>query len=190
MHAASPRPPLELDRHLPEIGMIGDRELANKVRAVWQELWERSEFESLEALPTSVEIDYPFLPHTRSVIALSLAMADQLETFHGSRIDRDVLLAACLLQDASKIVEYRPRAGGGVEKTPLAEAMPHAFEAARIAAGHDVPLAVLHIIATHSPSAARLPRSLEGTIVYLADELDVAAIHGHQFVKEQILRRR
>ncbi len=190
MHAATPRPPLELDRHIPEIGLLSDTVLAAKIRAVWQELWGRSEFESLETLPTSVEIAYPFLPHTRSVIALSLAMADQLEKFHGSKIDRDVLIAACLLQDASKLVEYRPRTDGGVEKTPIGDALPHAFEAARVAAAHDVPLAVLHIIATHSPSAARLPRSLEGTIVYLADELDVTAIHGHQFIKEQILRRR
>jgi hypothetical protein len=190
MTAATTRPPLALDRHIPEIALLRDGTLAAKVRAVWQELWERSAFDSLEALPTSVEIAYPFLPHTRAVIALSLAMADQLQAFHGSVIDRDVLVAACLLQDASKLVEYRPRAGGGVEKTPLGEAMPHGFEAARIAAAHDVPLAVLHIIATHSPSAARLPRSLEGVIVYLADELDVTAIHGHQFVKEQVLRRR
>lgn len=190
MSGARARSPLNLDDHLPEIGMISDAALAGQVRAVWEELWARSEFDSLEALPTSVEIAYPFLPHTRAVIALCLSMADALERFHGTKVDRNVLLAACLLQDAAKVVEYRPRAGGGVEKTPLGEAMPHAFEAARIAAGRGVPLSVLHIIATHSPSAARLPRSLEGTIVYLADELDVTAIHGHQFVKEQVLRRR
>lgn len=182
--------PLDLDRHLPEIGLIADAELAAKVRAVWEELWSCSEFASLDALPTSDSIPYPFLPHTRSVIALALGMAETLERFHGTQLDRDVLLAACLLQDASKCVEYRPLPGGGVAKTPLGEAMPHAFEAARVAASHGVPLEVLHIIATHSPSAARLPRSLEGTIVYLADEIDVAAIDRHQFVKEQILRRR
>jgi hypothetical protein len=190
MPEASARPPLDLDRHLPEIAQIADPVLAGQVRAVWAELWARSDFDSLESVPTSGEIAYPFLPHTRAVIALTLSIAETFARFHGTVVDRDVLLAACLLQDASKVVEYRPRPGGGVEKTPLGEALPHAFEAARLAAQHGVKLPVLHIIATHSPSAARLPASLEGTIVYLADELDVAAIHRHQFVKEQVLRRR
>jgi hypothetical protein len=184
------RPPLDLDAHFPEIAEIRDAALAGRVRAVWAALWARSEFTDLAAVPTSGEIAYPNVPHTRSVTALALAIADVLTRFHGTPIDRDVLIAACLLQDASKLVEYRPRAGGGVEKTALGNAMPHAFEAARIAAEHGVPLPVLHIIATHSPSAAKLPQTLEGRIVYLADEIDVTAIHGDQFVKEQILRRR
>jgi hypothetical protein len=184
------RPPLDLDAHFPEVAQISDATLAAKVRAVWQELWEASEFPDLAAVPTSGEIAYPNVPHTRSVTALALAMAEVLTRFHGTKIDRDVLLAACLLQDASKLVEYRPAPGGGIEKTELGKAMPHAFEAARIAAKHGVPLPILHIIATHSPSAAKLPETLEGRIVYLADEIDVTAIHRDQFVKEQILRRR
>lgn len=181
---------LDLDAHFPEIALIGDATLRGQVRAVWAELWSRSAFDDLAAVPTSGEIAYPSVPHTRSVTALALAMADVLARFHGSAIDRDVLVAACLLQDASKVVEYEPAPGGGVRKTALGQAMPHAFEAARVAAAHGVPLSVLHIIATHSPSAAKLPQTLEGRIVYLADELDVTAIRGDQFVKEQVLRRR
>lgn len=186
----APRPPLDLDAAFPEVAQITDAALAGQVRAVWQALWARSAFNDIHAVPTSGEIAYPMVPHTRAVIALALGMAETLARFHGTAIDRDVVLAACLLQDASKVVEYAPREGGGVEKTPLGRAMPHAFEAARVAADHGVPLAVLHIIATHSPSAAKLPESLEGRIVYLADEIDVTAIHGDQFVKESILRRR
>jgi hypothetical protein len=186
----SPRPPLNLDAHFPEVNAIADMALRDQVRAVWADLWARSDFTDLAAVPTSGEIAYPNVPHTRSVTALALAIAEVLERFHGTKLDRDVLIAACLLQDASKLVEYRPKPGGGVEKTALGRAMPHAFEAARLAAQHGVKLAVLHIIATHSPSAARLPETLEGRIVYLADEIDVTAIHGDQFVKEQILRRR
>ena len=180
---------LDLDALLPEIGLIGDAGLREKVRRVWQALWAKSEFDDFAAIPTSGEIAYPNLPHMRCVVALALGIADSFERFHGVKVNRDVLVAACLLQDASKVVEYRPKPGGGIEKTPIGKAVPHAFEAARVALEHDLPLDVVHIIATHSPQAARFPTSLEGKIIYYADQLDVIAIHGDHWVKEQVIHR-
>jgi hypothetical protein len=183
------RSALEIDPLLPEIGLIQDAGLRDKVRAVWQALWARSEFADFGAIPTSGEIPYPNLPHMRCVVALAVGIADSFERFHGVKVDRDVLVAACLLQDASKVVEYRPKPGGGVEKTPIGKAVPHAFEAARVALDHGLPLEVVHIIATHSPQAPRFPTSLEGKIIYYADQLDVIAIHGDHWVKEQVIHR-
>jgi hypothetical protein len=183
------RPALDIDALLPEIVLIQDLSLRDKVRAVWQALWAKSEFTDFHAVPTSGEIPYPNLPHMRCVIALALSIAESFERFHGKKVDRDVLIAACLLQDASKIVEYRPKHGGGIEKTPIGKAVPHAFEAARVALDHGIPLEVVHIIATHSPSATRFPSSLEGKIIYYADQLDVIAIHGDHWVKEQVISR-
>jgi len=188
--AARPRPKVDLDRFLPEIGQIKDKALADKVRAVWADLWARSEFRDFAKVPTSGSIAYPNIPHTRSVIAMACAIADTYARFHGIRTDRDVLLAACLLQDASKLVEYRPKKGGGVEKTEIGKNYPHAFSAAQSALAHGVPMSVVHIILTHSPSAAKFPQSLEGKIIYYADQLDVIAIHGDDFVKEQVIYRR
>ena len=180
---------LDLDALLPEIGLIQDEALRGKVRRVWQVLWSRSDFADFAAVPTSGEIPYPNLPHMRCVVALALGIADSFERFHGVKVDRDVLVAACLLQDASKVVEYRPKADGGIEKTPIGKAVPHAFEAARVALDEGVPLEVVHIIATHSPQAPRFPTSLEGKIIYYADQLDVIAIHGDHWIKEQVIRR-
>jgi hypothetical protein len=185
----SERPTLDIDALLPEIGLIQDAALREKVRAVWQALWGRSEFTDFASVPTSGEIPYPNLPHMRCVVALALGIADSFERYHGVTVNRDVLVAACLLQDASKVVEYRPKAGGGIEKTPIGKAVPHAFEAARVALDHDLPLEVVHIIATHSPQAPRFPASLEGKIIYYADQLDVIAIHGDHWVKEQVIHR-
>jgi len=187
--ARAARPALDIDTLLPEIALIEDVSLRDKVRAVWQALWAQSEFTDFQAVPTSGEIPYPNLPHMRCVISLALGIAESFERFHGKKVDRDVLIAACLLQDASKIVEYRPKAGGGIEKTPIGKAVPHAFEAARVALDHGIPLEVVHIIATHSPSATRFPSSLEGKIIYYADQLDVIAIHGDHWVKEQVIYR-
>lgn len=185
---AAPRR-LDLDALLPEIGLISDHTLREKVRAVWHALWVRSEFRDFAAVPTSGEISYPNLPHMRCVVALALGIAENFERFHGVKVDRDVLVAACLLQDASKVVEYRPKPGGGVEKTPIGKAVPHAFEAARVALDQGLPLEIVHIIATHSPQAPRFPSSIEGKIIYYADQLDVIAIHGDHWVKEQVIHR-
>lgn len=181
--------PLDIDALLPEIALIGDTSLRDKVRSVWLALWARSEFEDFAAIPTSGEIPYSNLPHMRCVVALALGIADSFERYHGVKVNRDVLVAACLLQDASKVVEYRPKPGGGIEKTPIGKAVPHAFEAARVALDHGLPLEVVHIIATHSPQAPRFPTSLEGKIIYYADQLDVIAIHGDHWVKEQVIHR-
>jgi hypothetical protein len=186
---AKARPALDLDTVLPEVALIRDEALREGVRTVWQALWGRSEFTDFAAVPTSGEISYPNLPHMRCVVSLALGIADSFERFHGVSVNRDVLVAACLLQDASKVVEYRPTAGGGVEKTPIGKAVPHAFEAARLALEQGLPLEVVHIISTHSPQAPRFPTSLEGKIIYYADQLDVIAIHGDHWVKEQVVRR-
>jgi len=187
--ARATKKPLDLDRLLPELGEIGDRTLADKVRAVWQDLWAQSDFTDFHAVPTSGSIPYPNLPHTRSVIALATAIADVFERFHGVRTDRDVLLAACLLQDASKLVEYRPKKGGGIETTAIGKQYPHAFWAAKVALEHNVPMSVVHVILTHSPSAPKFPQSLEGKIIYYADQLDVIAIHRDDWVKNLIVHR-
>jgi hypothetical protein len=99
---------LDVDELLPELHLIEDAELRDKVRAIWQELWSESKFEALEDIPISPKVPAPHLPHNRCVVTMALAMADALERFHGIKLDRDMLVAAGLLQDVSKLVEMQP----------------------------------------------------------------------------------
>jgi hypothetical protein len=167
----------------PELASIGEPSIRSGVEAVWQELWQQSEFESIEDLPTSVEIPYPHIKHNRAIVAMALAVADVFQQVHGLRVDRDVLVAAGLLQDVSKLVEYRPSAGGP-ELTQLGRGYPHAFWAAHVALKHGLPDAVCQVIVTHSPTASTFPSSLEGKILYYVDQLDVIAIFGDRWRKE------
>jgi len=184
------RKSLDLRSVLPEVDLISDRELAGKVCAVWQELWEASAWADVTKIPTSPEIPYPHIPHNRSVIAMALAVADAFERFHGVKLNRDVLIAAGLLQDASKLVETRPKGdGSGAEPTAKGKAYPHAFYAAHVALKHGVPDEICHIIVTHSPTATKFPSSLEGKILYYVDQIDVLGIYKDRWRKDLFITK-
>jgi hypothetical protein len=182
------KPPLDFRHVFPEVDLIGDERLRAGVEAVWQELWQASELESIEDLLTSPEMPYPHVPHNRAVIEMAIAVADTFERFHGVKVDRDVLVAAGLLQDASKLVEYS-RDGDGIAYSERGKAYPHAFWAAHVALQHGLPDSVCHIIVHHTPQAARFPRSLEGKILYYVDQIDVLAIHGDRWRKDLVVTK-
>ena len=106
--------------------------------AVWQDLWQQSAWNSLEDLPSSPDFPVPHVPHNRSVIQMALAVADAFERFHGVVVDRDVLVAAGLLQDVSKLVEYGLE-DGKVILTELGRTYPHSFWAAHTALARGLP---------------------------------------------------
>jgi hypothetical protein len=182
------RPELDLAELLPEIDLIEDAELREKVIAVWEELWQASSFEALADVPIGPKIPYSHLPHNRAVITMALAMADAIERFHRISVDRDAMLAAALLQDVSKLVEMAPDAGGVVQ-TEIGKSFQHGFWASHLALTHGLPLEVCEIVLNHTPDSPQLPRTLEGKILWYADQLDVIAVFGDRWVKHLFLTR-
>jgi hypothetical protein len=179
---------LDFPELFPEVLLIQDGGLRAKVEAVWQELWQMSDFSSIDQLATSPEISYLHIPHNRAVVEMALAVAGTFERFHGVKVDRDVLVAAALLQDSSKLVEYT-QVDGKLALSALGREYPHAFWAAHTALKHGVPDAICHIILTHTPQAASFPTSLEGKILYYVDQIDVLAIHGDRWRKQLIITK-
>jgi len=180
--------PLDFEALFPEVRSIQDADLRAKVEAVWQELWQKSDFDSIDSLATSPEIHYLHIPHNRAVVDMALAVASAFERFHGVRVDHDVLVAAALLQDASKLVEYTVK-DGEVILSELGRTYPHAFWAAHTALAHGVPDEICHIILTHTPQSASFPTSLEGKILYYVDQIDVLAIHGDRWRKQLMITK-
>lgn len=176
------RAELAVDELLPELELIENVELRDKVRAIWQELWRESKFDAIEDVPISPKVPKPHLPHNRCVVMMAVAMADAIERFHGITVDRDVLVAAALLQDVSKLVEMQP-GENGAEHTDIGRSFQHAFWASHTALTHGVPLEVCEIVLNHTPDAPRFPASLEGKILWYADQLDVIAVFGDRWVK-------
>lgn len=181
--------PIDVLTMFPQVDQISDRKLRTAVIEVWEELWRRSAWEDIEEVPTSGEISYPNLPHNRCVVDMALAVAGCLEKYHGVEVNRDYLIAAAVLQDAAKVVEYAPGKDGKPARTAIGKNYPHGFWCAHVAIEKGVPDAIGHIMLTHSSAAARFPDSLEGKILYYVDQLDVIAIHKDGWKKHLMIAK-
>ena len=185
----STRPPVELARFYPQLLEIKDTELRRGVETVFQELWDQSKWSDLAELPLSGEIGYPNLPHTQCIVTMACAIADALTRYHGTPIDRDLLIASAILQDASKLVEYEPDAEGRAVHTEIGRNYPHGFWCAHLAVQHGIPHAVSHITMTHGSASPKFPDSLEGKILFHVDQLDVIAVAGERWRKQTFIAK-
>ena len=179
-----PKPPLDVEGLFPEIRQIGDTRLREAIVIIWQEFWQLSDFTELEAVPVSTKIDYPQIRHCQGILKAALAVAPVWEQVHGARFDRDVLIAGALLMDVSKLVEARPGKASKVEQTEIGKALPHAFYAAHRALALGVPLAVVHIITSHSPNGGKAPATPECHLLDWIDQADISAFGHHIWARK------
>lgn len=173
----------------PQVRQIRDRKLRTAVIEIWEDLWRQSKWSDVRHVPTSAGIPYPNLPHMQCVVTLALAVADAFEQHHGIKVNRDHLIAASVLQDASKVVEYAPGRNGKLVRTAIGKNYPHGFWCAMLAAQKGVPDQIGHVMLTHSSSAATFPDTIEGKILYYVDQLDVIAIHKDRWKKHLMIAK-
>jgi hypothetical protein len=172
---ATIRPSLDLASIFPEIQQISDPDLRRKVDQLWQRLWQESKWQRLEDVPVSSKIKRSHLPHAQAVVRLAVAAAEVAEQIHGQPVNRDILLAAAIVQDAGKLVEYEPAEGGhGFQRAQLGLQLQHSMYAAHVAMQLELPLEVVHIMLAHSPSTTLAPRSRECALLFWIDQLDLA----------------
>ena len=181
--------PIDVVAIFPETSQIKDAKLRRAVIEIWEELWAQSPWSDVNAVPTSPEIPYPTIPHNQCVLAIALAVAEAFEKLHRVKVNRDHLIAAAILQDASKVVEFERNANGTVESTAIGRDYPHAFMCAHLAKQKGVPDSVVHVLLTHSPTAPKFPNTLEGKILYYVDQLDVIAIYKDRWHKELFITK-
>lgn len=169
----------EVERAFPELEMIQDRELAEIVIQVWLEVWAESEWEALEDVPknpVTVLLRHNNVAHTRSVTKQALAMADAMLEFHGLETDRDLILAACLLHDVSKMLEFEPGSGDGPRIARFGELIQHGVYGMHKAFAHRMSAELTHIIGSHTTQSRLAPKTLEAIIVHYADFADSDAL--------------
>jgi putative nucleotidyltransferase with HDIG domain len=162
----------------PELEEIRDRALADTVAQIWVEVWEESDWERLEDAPKNpytVRLDHSTVTHTRSVLAQSLAIADALERFHGLHTDRDTIIAAVLLHDVSKLLEFEPSDSGG-RNSRFGDLIQHAVYGMHKAWAHGLSTDLAHIVGSHTTASRLAPKTLEAVIVHYADFADTDAL--------------
>jgi len=164
---------------LPELSLIKNESLRDKVIAVWAEGLEAGGFtlDELKTVPFTLlsdNVSVTFLEHVRAVCQMCVSMADVVGSSYGKRIpiDKDVLVAGALLADIGKMIEFEKRPDGTYRKGHRGEMLRHPFSGVGLAFKHDIPYEVMHIIAVHSKEGDFVRRSPEAIIYHHAEFAD------------------
>ncbi|MAG36225.1 MAG: HD domain-containing protein [Dehalococcoidia bacterium] len=163
----------------PELDEIGDAELRDKVVEAWAFALSQTEFTAIEQMRGSGNATTPRMKegtqteHLRGVARIALTMAESLEQVVGPvGVDRDLLIACALCHDIGKPFEFSPRNQARWRANPAAVGYPsirHPPYGVHVALTVGLPEAVAHTAGAHSGEGERVERSLENTIVHLAD---------------------
>jgi len=160
---------------LPELVEIEDDALRGKVVAVYEAALERGGWrpEDMARLPSTLLIDpapATYVEHTRAVTRCAVAVADVIAATYGGRLDinRDHLLAAALLHDVGKLLEYREE-GGEFVKSELGRMLRHPFSGAALCYEFGLPPEITHVVATHAREGEGARATPEAIIIHHAD---------------------
>ena len=160
---------------LPELSLIGDGGVREKVVAVSEAALERGGWkaEDMNRIPFTLLIEpcpATYVEHTRAVTWCALASAKALSKIYGPRVEvnRDHLVAGALLHDVGKLLEYAEEDGKFV-KSAAGRLLRHPFAGAALAAEFRLPDEVTHIIAVHAKEGEGARATTEAIIVHHAD---------------------
>ncbi len=160
---------------LPELAWIADPELRDKTMACWQDAMVRGGWTmaDMDRLPFTLLInDCPasFRTHVRSVTQMAVAAARIFNEQYGSfrPMNLDLIVSGALLHDIGKLLEFKNDNGKYV-KSDNGKLLRHPFSGAALAAQHNLPDAIVHIIATHAKEGDAGYRTPESIIVHHAD---------------------
>lgn len=164
---------------LPEVAAIRDADLAARVVEAWALAIARSSYRSIREIPPSGNPGQMVMTrgdqtdHIRGVTRLAMRMAEEMAAMNPDMaIDHDIIVAGGLCHDVGKPWEYDPENRKRWEASPRAVGLPsirHPAYGVHLCLTVGLPEAVAHIAGAHSGEGELLVRSLEGTIVHLAD---------------------
>lgn len=169
---------VDVEAALPELSDIEDDDLRAGVREAWLRACEAGGIDDLEAVPWFPPVqrrhgigDEPLVDHVRDVVAGCHALADVLESRRGVHLDRDLLTAAALVHDVSKLCEF-----DGTAETPVGDLLGHPYYGVHCVAAAGLPVECAHVALSHSSRTTVEPAFLEAEIVRRADEVAATAI--------------
>ncbi|MHB0871694.1 MAG: HD domain-containing protein [Chloroflexota bacterium] len=166
-------------KSLPEVNDIQDEDLRNKVVEAWAFALSQTDLDSIEAMHPSTNPPTPSLisgthaEHFRGIARMSLAIADVIESVVGEfKVDRDILLACALCHDLGEPFEFSPANQARWRANPAKSGYPavrHPVYGVYVALTVGLPEEVVHCCGAHAREGDAVQRSLETTIVNLAD---------------------
>jgi putative nucleotidyltransferase with HDIG domain len=169
----------QVREELPEIGLISNKELQEKVAEAWSLALVQSSFRSIKDIPPAGNPDTneakrgDQTDHLRGVTRLAIGIAKEMALAYPElAIDMDVVIAGGLVHDVGKAWEFDPVRRGKWKASQKKLGRPsirHPAYGAHICLTVGLPEEVAHIAMAHSGEGELLVRSLECMIVHQAD---------------------
>ena len=168
---------------LPELSLIGDAELRERVVRAWAIALAESEFERIDDIPGAGDWKSPPMKegsqahHLRGVATMAVGLARGMQqVFPALEVDYDVLIAGALLHDVGKAFELSRRNLARWQARPARTGLPairHPVYGVHVALTAGLPEAVVHIVGGHSMygEGSLINPSIEDLLVQHADHV-------------------
>lgn len=162
----------------PELDAIEDATLREQVLAAWSLAAADAGVTDLRTVPwlppvqreLSIE-DESLVDHVRDVTACARALSATLRERRDTAVDGDLLVAAALAHDVSKLAEF-----DGDDRTPVGDLLGHPYYGVHLVARAGLPVECAHVVLSHTPRTPVEPAFLEAELVRRADEAAANAI--------------
>jgi len=169
----------QVRQELPEIQLIDDRKLQEKVVEAWAYALANSSFKSIRDIPPAGNPDVneakrgDQTDHLRGVTRLAIGIAKEMGSAYPElAINTDVIIAGGLVHDVGKAWEFDPVNRDRWKRAQKRYGRPsirHPAYGAHICLTVGLPEEIAHIAMAHSGEGELLLRSLECMIVHQAD---------------------
>lgn len=175
----------EVRQVFPEVAEIRDDALRSGVTEIWIDTCRDMPWDTLQEVPKNVkgEMYRPLVEHVRAVTQMALRLAETAKEFQGLDYDRDMLVAACLLHDASKPLECEPdpeaepsrTVARPARKSLIGRNIQHAVYAAHKVLEKKLPVELAHLVITHTHGSNMRGTTWEAALLFYADFADTDA---------------
>jgi putative nucleotidyltransferase with HDIG domain len=157
-----------IEKIFPEINEIGDKQLRHGVVKAWLLAMKRGGWRKIDDVPFTLltKTKRTLIQHTRTVTKMAMAVASARQD-----LNRDILIAAGLLHDVGKLLEYS-RKRKAIVKSKFGRLVRHPVSGYGLVLEVGLPLDVAHIIAAHSKEGEGVARSREAVVIHHCDFID------------------
>ncbi|MCK4940709.1 HD domain-containing protein [candidate division WOR-3 bacterium] len=152
----------------PQVEKIRSKKVRDGVINAWLLAIKRGKWKKIEDIPFTllIKTERTLIQHTRTVTDMVIAVARTRRD-----LDLDTVIAAGLVHDVGKLLEYCRR-GRTIVKSSYGRMVRHPVSGFCLALEVGLPLEVAHIIAAHSTEGEKVARSKEAIVIHHCDFID------------------
>jgi len=162
----------------PELASIENAALRDGVVDAWRTAIDENDIEDVRSVPwlppTQRDLgldDENLVDHVRDVTAGAVALAETLLERRQVDLTLDTVIAGALVHDVSKLYEF-----DGMNRTAVGDLLGHPYYGVHVVAQAGLPVALAHVVLSHTSRTTVEPATLEAAVVRRADEVAATAI--------------